>query len=177
MELMIVTPAAVLRAASEVVGAGPRLLRLLGDVEDLVPRIAGLIAAIEQIATAAGGVVEAAERVVGSSAGVVSDAAPVITRTAQLVDELGPALRKLQPTLETLADSTSPEEVEALVGLVDQLPELTASLRDDVLPIMRTMDHVSDDLHDLMLLSRELNEMLSNVPGVRRLLSREVGSR
>lgn len=177
MQLPIVTPAGAVRVASDLIGVGPRLLRLVTDVEGLVPRIVALVSAIEQIAVAAGDVVGGADQMLGRAGGVVDDAAPLVARIDDLLERLEPSLKTLQPTLETFAQSISPEEVEAMVALIDQMPELTASLRDDVLPIMRTMDHVSEDLHDLMLLARELNEMLANVPGVRRILSRDIGNR
>lgn len=177
MQIPIVTPGAAVRLVTDLVGAGPRVLRLVTEIEGLVPRIGALVTAIEQIAVAAGDVVGGADQMLGRAGATVDEAAPLVARVDALLERLEPALHALQPTLETVAASISPEEVEALVGLIDQMPELTTSLRDDVLPIMRTMDHVSDDLHDLMLLARELNEMLANVPGVRRILGREVGNR
>ncbi len=78
----------------------------------------------------------------------------------------------LEPTLVTLADTTSPEEVAALVRMVDHLPEITRRLETELLPIMSTMGSVAPDIHDLLDVSRELNEMLAKLPGMGRLKKR-----
>jgi len=164
-------------AAEQLLALVPRAVTLVGQLEQLVGRVTGIVDRIDRIADDAQAVVGKVDAVADDVPPLVDQLAPIIERVRGLVDELEPALLTLQPTLDKLAETTSPEEVEALVGLVDQLPELTQSLRDDILPILGTMDHVSGDLHDLMLLSRELNEMLAGVPGVRRLLTRSVGNR
>ena len=94
------------------------------------------------------------------------------TRLAALLDALEPSLTKLQPTLETLADTTHPEEVAALVRLVDHLPELTERVERDVLPVMATLGTVAPDIHDLLSVSRELNDMLAKLPGLGRIKRR-----
>ncbi len=81
-------------------------------------------------------------------------------------------MTRLQPTLETLADTTSPEEVASLVRLVDTLPELTARVETDVLPVLTTLGSVAPDVHDLLTVARELNDMLAKIPGMGRLKRR-----
>jgi hypothetical protein len=88
------------------------------------------------------------------------------------MDRFEPSLTRLQPTLETLADTTSPDEVTALVRLVDQLPELTERLETDVLPVLGTLGSVAPDLRHLLAASRELNEIIGKVPGFGRLKRR-----
>ncbi len=113
------------------------------------------------------------------SVGTVADGAAVqVARAASLMDVLEPPLTTLQPTLQALADTTSPAEVEALVRLVDQLPELTSSMEKDVMPVLATLGTVAPDVHDLLTVARELNDMLAKVPGMGRLKRRideEVG--
>jgi hypothetical protein len=89
-----------------------------------------------------------------------------------LMDSLEPSLTRLQPTIEKLADTTHPDEVTALVGLIDQLPELTRSVETDVLPVLTTLGTVAPDLHDLLTVARELNDMLAKVPGMGRIRRR-----
>jgi hypothetical protein len=103
---------------------------------------------------------------------VVSGAAAV-ARLVELVDRVGPSLTSLQPTLERLAETTDPAEVDALVGLVDRLPMLAEQVERDVVPVMQALSSVAPDLHDLLDTSRELNEMLAKVPGISRLRGRD----
>ena len=146
-------------------GAVPRALALLDDAERLLVRAS---AAIERVRE----VTEAANVVVARASGVVDDAGTQIGRVTHLLDELEPSLLRLQPTLETLAETTNPDEVRALVRLVDQLPELTARMEDDVLPVLTTLGSVAPDLHDLLNVSRELNEILGGIPGLGRIKRR-----
>ena len=132
-------------------GAVPRALALLDDAERLLVRA---WAASERVRE----VTEAANVVVVRAGGVVDDAGAQIGRVTHLVDELEPSLLRLQPTLETLADTTHPDEVRALVQLVDHLPELTA--------------RVAPDMHDLLTVARELNDMLAKIPGMGRIKRR-----
>jgi hypothetical protein len=146
-------------------GAVPRALALLDDAERLLVRAS---AAIERVRE----VTEAANVVVVRAGGVVDDAGAQIGRVTHLVDELEPSLLRLQPTLETLADTTHPDEVRALVQLVDHLPELTARVEGDVLPVLTTLGTVAPDMHDLLTVARELNDMLAKIPGMGRIKRR-----
>ena len=56
--------------------------------------------------------------------------------------------------------------------LIDQLPRLADKLETDIMPILDTMATVAPDLHDLLEVSRELNEMLAQVPGLSRMKRR-----
>lgn len=146
-------------------GAVPRAMALLADAEGLLVRAS---AAIERVRE----VTEAAHVVVVRAGAVVDDAQVQVTRLTTLTDALEPSLTRLQPTLETLADTTHPDEVKALVELVDQLPEITRRVEGDVLPVLATLGSVAPDLHDLLTVARELNDMLANVPGLGRIKRR-----
>ena len=90
----------------------------------------------------------------------------------ELLDSCAPSLIALQPSLETLAETTHPDEVKALVSLIDHLPEVTARMEDDVLPVLATLGSVAPDIHDLLTVARELNDMLAKVPGMGRIKRR-----
>jgi hypothetical protein len=55
-----------------------------------------------------------------------------------------------------------------VVQVVNMLPEVVVSLREDVLPILNTLDTVAPDVRELLVVSRELNEMLGAIPGLGR---------
>ncbi|MCW2735962.1 MAG: hypothetical protein JWN97_606 [Nocardioides sp.] len=146
-------------------GAVPRALALLDRAEELLDGATSAVARVRTIS-------EDAAAVVARTSAVVDRAEVQVARVTELVDALAPSLVTLQPTLETLADTTHPDEVKALVGLVDQLPELTARMENDVLPILGTLGSVAPDVHDLLTVARELNDMLAKVPGMGRIKRR-----
>ncbi len=174
-------------------GAVPRVLALLDQAEALVARASGLVDRVEGVADTAtaevarvgavvdaataevarvGGVVDAATAEVARVGGVVDGAGVQVGRAAVLIDLLEPSLTTLEPTLRTLADTTHPEEVAALVTLIDHLPAVTLQVERDILPIMASLGSVAPDLHELLDVSRELNEILGKIPGVGRLKRR-----
>ncbi len=174
-------------------GAVPRVLALLDQAEALVARASGIVDRVEAVADAAtaevarvggvvdaataevarvGGVVDAATAEVARVGGVVDGAGVQVGRAAVLIDLLEPSLTTLEPTLRTLADTTHPEEVAALVTLIDHLPAVTLQVERDILPIMASLGSVAPDLHELLDVSRELNEILGKIPGVGRLKRR-----
>ena len=135
----------------------PRVLALLDQVEGLAARASLVVDRVEVVVGAAtaevarvgavvdaakvrvesvGAVVDAAAAQVDRVGGVVDGAAVQAGRAAVLIDLLEPSLTTLQPTLQTLADTTHPEEVAALVTLIDHLPAVTLQVERDVLPVV-----------------------------------------
>ena len=137
-----------------------------------VARVGGVVDAATTEVARVGGVVDAAAAEVARVGGVVDGAGVQVGRAAVLIDLLEPSLTTLEPTLRTLADTTHPEEVAALVTLVDHLPAVTLQVERDILPIMASLGSVAPDLHELLDVSRELNEILGKIPGIGRLKRR-----
>lgn len=161
------------------IGAVPRVLALLSVAEGLVERASSTVDRVSVVVDSAtvevarvGTVVDAAALEVKRVATVVDGADLQVARMVALLDSLEPSLVTLQPTLQALADTTHPEEVSALVGLVDHLPALTQQVERDLLPVLTTLGSVAPDLHELLNASRELNEILGKIPGVGRLKRR-----
>jgi hypothetical protein len=163
-------------AVDHLLGAVPRLLKLLAEAEALLERTNLLIIRIESTREAADVVVSRTDAVVTRAERVVTNSDPLTARLKQLLDSTEPSLVKLQPTLERLAETTDPREVDAMVALVDHLPLLANKLETDVIPIMDSLGTVAPDLHDLLDVSRELNEMLAKVPGLSRIMKRDEDS-
>lgn len=149
-----------------------RLSALPGQLERLVTDVRGLLERIEATRAGADDVVARIDETRGRADRLIADSEKPLTRLVGLLDSLEPSLTALQPTLERLADTTDPREVDALVRLVDQLPQLATQVERDVLPVLTTLGSVAPDLHDLLDVSRELNEMLSKLPGMGRIKRR-----
>jgi hypothetical protein len=163
----------------QLLGAVPRVLALLDQAEVLLVRASAAVDAVEAVTREAetvvvhtDAVVDRAEALLVRTDSVVGTADALVSRSVPLLDALEPSLVKLQPTLDTLAETTHPEEVAALVQLIDHLPELTARVERDVLPVMATLGTVAPDIHDLLEVSRELNDMLAKLPGMGRIKRR-----
>jgi hypothetical protein len=137
-----------------------------------VPRMLALVDRADELVTKIDGVADRASALVARTDRVIDGAEAHITRLTPLLDAFEPSLLKLQPTIEKLADTTHPDEVEALVELVDHLPQLAERMETDVMPMLASLSSVAPDLHDLLAVSRELNDMLAKVPGLGRLKKR-----
>ena len=146
-------------------GLPERVFGLLDGVEAVLARVDLVVARIEATRAEAEAVVHRTDR-------VVADVEPLVRRVGLLLDGLEPPLTRLEPTLRTLADTTGAHEVAALVGIVDQLPEITTRLEEDLLPMLSRMSSVAPDLHELLVASQELNEMLTKLPGMGRIRRR-----
>jgi hypothetical protein len=137
-----------------------------------VAKVGAVVDAATAEVTRVGTVVGAAATEIDRVGAVVGGAGVQADRAAALLDVLEPPLTTLQPTLQTLADTTHPEEVAALVTLVDHLPAVTEQFERDILPVLATLGSVAPDLHDLLDVSRELNEILGKIPGMGRIKRR-----
>lgn len=140
--------------------------QLLGRVDALVERIEGTRQAADEVIERTDAVVTDANALIVRTAGTVGSVEPTVQRADQLLSSLAPSLEKLQPTLQTLADTTAENEVAALVDLVDHLPQLVKALDENVMPILESFDTVAPDIHELLDVTRELNEMIAKIPGM-----------
>lgn len=156
----------------QLLAAVPRVIVLIGEAEGLLVRVRGVVGDIEATRVSA-------QRVADETSGVVAEADVLLqslialdVRAARLLESFEPHLVTLQPVLEELARTTSPREVDALVGLLDQLPELADKLQTDVLPMLQGLRTVAPDVHDLLDVSRELNGILGHLPGMGKIKRR-----
>lgn len=148
-------------AIEQAIGLAPKAGELVGQTVHLIKRAGALLDAADQVLATASDLLARSDK-------VLQRIDSTSTRAAALVDQLEPSLTALTPVLNTFVDTTSPSEVAHLTLLVDQLPEIATAVRDDVLPVFKTLETVGPDLSDLLMLSRELNEILGAIPGLGR---------
>ena len=89
-----------------------------------------------------------------------------------LLDTYQPTLETVAPIVSRIAETTSPDEVDAVVQLIDALPSIVDKLDKDILPVLDTLSTVAPDLRDLLDVSRVMNELLGSVPGLGRVKRR-----
>lgn len=172
IEQMLATVPRLVALLGRAEGMLHRVDALLDDVEQLVARIDRTRTSTDELVRRTGRVVFAADEIVARSSVLVDRLGPLVDRLSPLLDGMEPSLTKLQPTLERLAETTDPAEVDALVTLVDHLPVLALKMETDIVPVLDSLSTVAPDLHDLLDVSRELNVMLANVPGLGRVKKR-----
>ncbi|TFV76813.1 hypothetical protein E4P39_07905 [Blastococcus sp. CT_GayMR19] len=85
---------------------------------------------------------------------------PLVGGYVQPLTDLTPSVRRLAETLE-------PHEVEALVRLIDQLPQLVRHLDEDIFPVLETLGSVGTDVHDLVDTVQDLRQVVKGFPGSR----------
>ena len=76
-------------------------------------------------------------------------------------------LADLAPSVRRLAETLEPHEVEALVRLIDQLPQLVTHLDEDIFPVLETLGNVGTDVHDLVDTVQDLRQVVKGFPGSR----------
>lgn len=167
----------VRRVRSVVDRADELIERTSRTVED----VQGVLEDARSVATSAAEVVNEAARVSSSAeaivtrAGAVSDDASRTVaeaqRTAATADELlrlyEPMARRAAPMAERFVAELSQEEVDAAIRMVDELPVLTEHLLSDVLPILRTLDRVGPEIHELLEVSHDVRRAILGIPGFR----------
>jgi hypothetical protein len=175
-EALVARASLVVDRVEVVADAATAEVARVGVVVDAATAEVARVGVVVDAATAevarVGVVVDAAATQIERVDTAVDGAAVQAGRAAALIDTLEPPLTALQPTLQTLADTTHPEEVAALVTLIDHLPTVTLQVERDVLPVMASLGSVAPDLHELLDVSRELNEILGKIPGIGRLKRR-----
>jgi ABC-type transporter Mla subunit MlaD len=159
-------------AAAAVAALPGRVMRLVDGAEVLLARATATLDAAQQAiddaqtATAtATGLIATAERTSSAAATVVTQAA----RTAGTADELVTAY---EPAVRRFVDNLSPEEVDAAIRLIDDLPRLAHHLNTDVMPILATLDRVGPDIHELLNVTRDLRQAIVGIPGFAMLRRR-----
>lgn len=141
-----------------------RITALLESAEQTTSGASDVVARANAVAGRADGVVTEASRVSSGAAEVVEQASSTTARVGSLLDRYQEPLQALEPTVRRLAETTDPREVDAMVSLVDRLPGVADAIDQDIVPLMRRLDHIAPDLHQLLQVASELNDLVSRLP-------------
>ncbi|HEY2225083.1 hypothetical protein [Actinomycetospora sp.] len=172
--------------AGRVDGLVDRADGIVGEIEGVIGEARGIttgasevVESARSITTGADGVVTQAGRVTGGAADVVESArtitggadevmtsAAATSRHAQeLLDLYRPMLEQAAPLTKKFVDDLAPEEIEAAIKLVDELPALAHHMSTDIMPILETLDRVGPDLHELLDVTKDLRRAIDGIPG------------
>ncbi|MGH3924992.1 MAG: hypothetical protein ACRDTT_19380, partial [Pseudonocardiaceae bacterium] len=103
-----------------------------------------------------------------AAAGAVEQARDLTARAAPLLEGYSEPLHRLEPMVRRLAETTQPHEVDALVSLLDRLPQLADAMDHGVIPLLGHLDQVGPDVNQLLDRVSQLNHMASRLPKVLR---------
>src|SRR5688572_90124 len=125
------------------------------------------IAAVARTQVAADGAIAAVGRTTTSADQLLGRGDALIGRMEPLVGGYVQPLTDLAPSVRRLAETLEPHEVEALVRLIDQLPQLVTHLDEDIFPVLETLGSVGTDVHDLVDTVQDLRQVVKGFPGSR----------
>jgi hypothetical protein len=145
---------------------------LVSEAEQVSSAAGALVSEVAQVSTAAGVVVAEVQQVAGKAAGAMARAELIASTADELLTAYETTLRKGAPMASRFIEQLSPEEVDAAIRLIDELPKLTEHIVSDVLPIMATLDRVGPDIHDLLGVTRDLKLAVAGIPGLKMLARR-----
>jgi hypothetical protein len=164
---------AAAEAVETAIGLVPRAVEAMARVEALLDRAEAVVARTEKVVASAD---EAASRthatldtaeIVTREAGRHSDAAAgMIDRVDASLQAWEPTLRRLAPSADRFATALETHEVDAAIALVDRLPLVLDHMENDVLPMLRTLDRVGPDLHEVLEVVEDLRRVVTGLPGI-----------
>jgi ABC-type transporter Mla subunit MlaD len=165
-------PAALAHVAGKGVDSIERALGLVPRLVDLVSEAEVLVARTGAVVDRAEAVLDRTEAVVARAGVAVDEVVALTARLAPLMQDYEPTLTQLQPLLARITDTTDPDEVNAVVTMVNLLPDVVDRFQSDILPVLDTLGTVAPDVRDILDGTKELNELLGSLPGLGRVKRR-----
>ena len=176
-------------AVGDAEGLVLRVDSTVDDAEGLVGRVGTVTGSAEQITERALPVVDFVESTVAQvkpvlealllEEGVRAEQATMIsTRVTELLVTADEVATRLAPVAGRVVDAVDSEDFEAVLELIDNLPQLITSVERDVLPVVRSLDSVAPEVTEILDVASKCLEALNGIPGFQRLRRRgEIGGR
>jgi hypothetical protein len=149
-----------------------RTTETVDDAEVVLKRCEAVAAAAAKIVEdagritdTAGAVVTEAGEVCGKASGTVAQAQHTAATADSLLEAYAPIAARAAPMAERFVNELSAKEVEAAIRLVDELPVLTEHVLSDILPILRTLDRVGPEIHELLEVTHDVRRAIVGIPG------------
>ncbi len=169
MAVTIPTPRELLRtgraAAGWTIGTAAFIAVLPARLAALLTEVEQLLAQVSTVVNNASVTVAKADSVAARAGGVVASAGDASTQAQQLLDLYRPLAQRLAPMATQLVDSISEDEVQAVIKLVNILPEFVDAMQRDIMPVLATLDRVTPDLAALLNVAQDVREAIVGIPG------------
>jgi hypothetical protein len=146
--------------------------KLIARIDDLADRTDQLVTRVEVISAEVAAIVVTADRVADGAAGVLVRADRISGGVDELLATYQPMATRAAPLAGTVVDGLSAPDVAAAVELVEQLPGLLETVATDILPVLATLNRVGPDMHELLIVVKDLRHAINGIPGVAYLRRR-----
>ncbi|MGQ0846438.1 MAG: hypothetical protein ACT4QF_20125, partial [Sporichthyaceae bacterium] len=133
---------------------------------------AATVAAVEPRLSASAETIAKAGEAVDSSGEIVARVGGLVTEGERMLEEFRPVLEKALPPARRFVEQLSDHEVDAAIAMVDEFPELSARLKNDIVPILATLDGVAPNVAELVKLTDDVRQAILGIPGFGRLRRR-----
>lgn len=165
---VVETSVTLLSLPSRVIGLVVSAEQTLARVDDAVTRTREQIERTNGIFDRVDEVVAGARKAALAAEATIRQVDAITANAAPLLDSYSEPLRRLEPTVRRMAESTRPQEVDALMSLIDRLPRLASAMDGDVIPLLGRIEEIGPDLNQLMDNVSDLNRMTNRIPKVFR---------
>lgn len=149
-----------------------RTERTVEDVDGVVDRTREIASMAEDSVREVARIAAAASTLVNDSGAVAHKASETVDRARHTADVAGgllaeyePMARKAAPMASRFVDELSPKEVDAAIRLVDELPVMAEHMISDIMPILRTLDRVGPEVHELLEVTHDVRRAIVGIPG------------
>lgn len=102
--------------------------------------------------------------VVDQAQSATQQAQTLLSAYAGPLTDLAPIAQQLLPAVRRIAATVSEREVDAVVGLIDELPEILDKLRNDIIPLL---DQLGPDVHATMEIVDDVRHIINGLPGAK----------
>ncbi len=146
-----------------------RLVSRVGDtldrVDAAVDRVDAVVDGVERTAGRADQVVERIIPITGAADAVLESVGATSARAQALLEVFSPMAERSAPLLQHFIDEFSVEELHALIRLIDQVPQFTAHMETDIMPVLAKLDQVGPDVHELLDVLKDVRLAIQGLPG------------
>jgi hypothetical protein len=168
-EVLVSRVRAVVDRADELIERTTRTVEdaegTIRDARAVADAAADAVANAGRIAADAGVLVDRSGGVCDDASKVVAEAQAATTTAGGLLEVYAPTAKRAAPLLDRFVGELSDAEVDAAIRLVDELPVLTEHILTDVLPILRTLDRVGPEIHELLEVTHDVRRAIVGIPG------------
>jgi len=105
-----------------------------------------------------------AETIVAGAQDMMDRSTALLASYAGPLGDLAPAAASMVPALRRIADTVSDTEVDAVVGLIDELPGILDQLRTDIIPLLH---RIGPDVHATMEIVDDVRQIINGLPGAK----------
>jgi ABC-type transporter Mla subunit MlaD len=166
--MVVETSVTLLSLPSRVVGLVAAAEQTLAKVNEAVALTQADLERTDGIIDRVDDVVATAQKAALSATTTIDQVDAITASAAPLLESYSEPLRRLEPTVRRMAETTHPQEIDALVSLIDRLPRLATAMDGDVIPLLGRIEEIGPDLNQLMDNVSDLNRMTSRIPKVFR---------